>query len=300
MATSERVVGISISERAVQAVEVGRNGPQLTLHALDEWENPFPPDGAGEGQGGVEQFTELLSAFMKVNQVKARKVSVALDTGLLFIIRIPIEAGLTRSEIGERLIWELSQYFPGAGPKDFISDITTLTEVEGGKWKEVLSVSVKRASAMALRKILSQLVLELSILDADHFSADTALRLNYPDTYRKQVALVGIKENRVDVSVLRNGTLATYRYFCVQSNKEIIEQVGALSRETQGIQSITTYGPYLDNDLLVQIRRGAALLVEALNPLRHLTISDTLRLADHLSMPSYRFASAVGVALRRD
>ena len=73
-----------------------------------------------------------------------------------------------------------------------------------------------------------------------------------------------------------------------------------LSREALGIYSIMTYGPYLDNDLLIRIRRSSALLVEALNPLRHITVSDTLRLADHLSMPSYRFASAVGVALRRD
>lgn len=142
--------------------------------------------------------------------------------------------------------------------------------------------------------------LTLHVLDVDHFSADTALRVNYPDTNRKYLALVGVKENRLDVSLIKNGNMESYSYSVVQSNKEIVEQIGLLSRETKGIYSITVYGPFLDKDLLVQIRRGSSLLVEALNPLRHVKVSDSLRLADHLSVPSYRFASAVGVALRRD
>jgi hypothetical protein len=114
------------------------------------------------------------------------------------------------------------------------------------------------------------------------------------------LALVGVKENRLDISILRNGNLEGYSYQVVSSNQEIIEAIGALSRQTQGIFSITAYGPYLDTDLLHRIRRASALLVEALNPLRHVSVADSLRLADHLTAPSYRFASAVGVALRRE
>ncbi|MEK9139232.1 MAG: hypothetical protein AAB393_19100, partial [Bacteroidota bacterium] len=96
------------------------------------------------------------------------------------------------------------------------------------------------------------------------------------------------------------GNMESYSYCVVQSNKEIVDQIATLARESKGIHSLTVYGPYLDKDLLVQIRRASQLLVEALNPLRHVKVADSLRLADHLSVPSYRFASAVGVALRRD
>jgi hypothetical protein len=50
----------------------------------------------------------------------------------------------------------------------------------------------------------------------------------------------------------------------------------------------------------VQIRRASSILVEAMNPLRHVQVSDALRVAEHLSMPTYRFAAPVGVALRQD
>jgi hypothetical protein len=219
---------------------------------------------------------------------------------MLFLNSMPIDQGLTRSEINDRVKWELSQYFPGVNSGDFITDVHILTEHANDPYNEALSVSVRRHDAATVQKAAAAVGMELAIVDADHFAADTALRINYPDTYRKYIALIGVKENRLDISLMRNGSLESYRYLIVQSNQEIIEGIASLARKTPGIYSITVYGPYLDRDLLTQIRRGSPILVEALNPLRHVNVSDNLRLADHLTVPSYRFAAAVGVALRRD
>ncbi len=299
MPVQEFTIGIALSDRGVQAVELARNGPATTLLAIDEWENTISFDD-GERGLGREKFLDYMTAFIKVNQVKARRASVAMDTSLLFISMLPMEEGLTRNEIAEHITWELSQYFPDLPPKEFISDIHTATRPDSEHWREVLSVSVRRSHAAAIQKMLGELGLELHILDVDHFAADTALRLNYPDSYRKYIALVGVKENRLDISMIRNGSMESYAYAVVGSNREIVERVARLSEEARGVHAITTYGPYLDRDLLLQIRRSSRLLVEAMNPLRHIQVSDTLRIADHLSMPSYRFAAAVGAALRRD
>ncbi len=299
MASRELVLGLSISDRSVQAVEMEQDGPSNTLLAIDEWDNTFPT-GTTEDTRGIEQFQEYLSAFIKVNRVKAKRVSVALDTSSLFINSFPLEEGVSRIELNEHVNWELSQFFPDVAAKEFVTDIHVMTQNPVERWNHVLSVSVRRKDAYALQSAVARLGLNLFILDVDHFSADTALRVNYPDAERKYLALVGVKENRLDVSLLRNGNLESYRYAVIQSNQEIVDQVGELSTHVKGIQSITVYGSYLDKDLLVLIRRASELLVEALNPLRHVKVSDTLRLADHLSVPSYRFASSVGVALRRE
>lgn len=299
MASRELVLGLSITDRSVQAVEVEQEGPANTLLAIDEWENTLPAGGADDGHG-ADRFAEYLSAFLKVNRVKARRASVALDTSSLFINSFPMEDGLSHVDINEQIQWELGQFFPGSRPNEFVTDVHVMPRSPADAWTSVLSVSVRRRDAYAVQSAVGRLGLGLHIVDVDHFSADTALRVNYPDTERKYLALVGVKENRLDISLLRNGNLESYSYAVVQSNQEIVQQIGALSRDVRGIQSITVYGPHLDKDLLVLIRRGSALLVEALNPLRHVKVADSLRLADHLSVPSYRFASAVGVALRRE
>jgi len=299
MADKVQVLGLSLSDKGVQAAEIEQEGSSNTLLAIDEWENTLP-EKAGRNGHGIDQFLEYLSAFMKVNRVQARRVSVALDTSQVFINTIPMEAGILRPEMNEQIEWELSQYFPDVPSKAFITDVHPLTHHTTERWNEMLTVSVNRRDAYAIQQALVKLGLSLHVVDVDHFSADTALRFNYPDTNQKFLALVGIKENRLDISLIKNGNMESYSYSAVQSNAEIVEHVSRLSRETRGIFSITVYGPFLDNDLLVQIRRNSSLLVEALNPLRHVRVSDTLRLADQISAPSYRFASAVGVALRRD
>jgi Tfp pilus assembly PilM family ATPase len=295
----ESVLGLSLSDKSVQAVEIEHDGTFNTLLAVDEWENSLPAK-AEENGHGVDKFVEYLAVFIKVNRVKARRVSIALDTAQLFLNTISMEEGLPRLEMNEQINWELSQYFPETSPKDFITDIHVLRQHQTESWNEVLSVSLRRHDAYTVQQAVAKLGLTIHVIDVDHFSADTALRVSYPDSTRKHLALVGIKENRLDISLIQNGNVEAYSYCVVDSNQEIAEQIGTLSRETKGIYSITVYGPYLDNDLLVQIRRASSLLVEALNPLRHVRVSDSLRLADHLAVPSYRFASAVGVALRRD
>ena len=301
MAPKELSLGLSISGEGVQAVEIERANSSGTLLAIDEWGNSFPFDEASGNNGSSSQgFQEYLQAFMKVNRVKATQVSVALDTSLLFLNTMPVEDGLPRPRINEIVDWELHQYFPELQPKEFITDVHVMSTHRDQGWNELLAVSIRRRHTAAVKEVLRAMGLSLRIVDVDHFSADMALRINYPDTYRRYLALIGVKKNRLDISLMKNGTLQSYSYLVVKSDQEIVDQIATLSRETKGIYSITVYGPHLDNELLVQIRRGSALLVEALNPLRHISVSDTLRLADHLSVPSYRFASAVGVALRRD
>lgn len=299
MASRDLILGLSISDRSVQAVELEQDGPANTLLAIDEWENTFPL-GGGDDTQGTDQFLEYLAAFMKVNRVKAKRVSVALDTASLFINSFPLEENASRLELNEHVNWELRQFFPDVAPRDFVTDVHVMTSAPAERWRRILSVSVRRRDAYAVQNAMAKLGLALHVLDVDHFSADTALRINYPDAERKVLALVGVKENRIDISLLRNGTLQSYTYSVIQSNQEIIDQIGEVSREIRGITSISVYGPHLDKDLLVLIRRGSSLLVEALNPLRHITVADSVRLADHLSVPFYRFASAVGVALRRE
>jgi Tfp pilus assembly PilM family ATPase len=299
MAVKQSILGISLSDKSLQAVEIEQDGNSNTLTAIDEWENSFATHKEDDGHG-EEKFVDYLTAFMKVNRVKAKKISVALDTAQLVLNTIPLEDSLSRIELNEHMNWELSQYFPDTPPKEFITDVHVLTQHQTENWNEVLSVSVRRSDAYRVQRVVTKLGLDLHVLDVDHFSADTALRTNYPDTNRKYLALIGVKENRLDISLIKNGNMESYSYCAVQSDKEIVDQIATLARETKGIYSITVYGPYLDKDLLVQIRRASTMLIEALNPLRHVKVADSLRLAEHLTVPSYRFASAVGVALRRD
>jgi Tfp pilus assembly PilM family ATPase len=296
----ERIVGISITGTSVHAVELSKSGVVSTLHAIDEWENPFGTGPEEADPQALDLFTEYLAAFIKINQVKATHASVALDSSSLFIHRLPVEENSSDGAIREQIRWEIEQYFPGIPSSEFITDYHRMARFPSVRLNEVLSVTVRRTTAQGLEKALANVGLRLHILDADQFSAETTFRQNYPDALRRHIALVGIKGHRIDTTVLKNGNMEAYAFAPVQTLDDICERIATLSRDNAGVPSIVVYGPALTAALLTQIRHGVSVLVEALNPLRNVTIANTLRVGEHLSTPSYRFAAVLGVALRRD
>jgi Tfp pilus assembly PilM family ATPase len=306
---NENILGLAIGERSIQAVEVTRTGSASTVTAIDDWENTLLGTGKEERIDGARQFTDTLGSFLKANRVKAFTASVALDTSFMILHTFPCEDGTDRADLLKAFAWEMKQLRPEDDPKQFITDVHMIrvpARTDAGEEAPTeartacMGVAVRRSDVRTLSQILTSFGLKIGFIDADQFSADGSLRLNYPDSYRRHLALVGIKEHRVDISILRDGSLEDYRYSLVTSDAEIATVVGRVARESPGIQSIVTWGPYLDRDLLVRIRRASPMLVEAMNPLRHVQVSDALRIAEHLSMPSYRFAASVGVALRQD
>jgi Tfp pilus assembly PilM family ATPase len=299
MPLTTTILGLSFCERRVQAAVITHEGESHTLLAIDEWPDTITTSGNNDGMG-TEDFLETLQTFLRVNRVRPDKVSLALDSSRLFISTIPIEENTSRLERSEFIQWEITQYFPDAHPGEFITAVHPLTDNRIDRWIRALSVSARRSEVQPLQRALKRAGLDVFVIDVDHFSADTALKVNYPDASRKYLALAGIKESRVDISLIRQGVLEAYSYHSVSSNTEIVNTIAGLSREVSGLHSVVTYGAYLDPDLLAHIRQGSSILVEALNPLRHVRVLESLFIADHLSVPSYRFIPAIGVALRQD
>lgn len=294
------ILGISITGQSIHAVEVAKQGLTSTIRAIDEWTNPLAPGSQEPDAQALELLTEYLAAFLKVNQIRANHASIALDTDSLFIHRLPIEDQTSENTIKDQIRWELEQYYPGAQDAEFVTAHHRMSRFPSVRLNEVLSVSVRRRTAQAFERVLSTLGLRLHILDADHFSAESALRMNYPDSLRRHIALLGVKPRRLDISTLKNGNLESYSYTLLESTGQLVEEIGRLSRQHAGVFTIVVYGPGLTAELLHDIRRGSSTLVEALNPLRQVAVAESLRVADHLSTPSYQFAAAIGVALRRD
>ena len=128
MPARDFILGLSLSGGGVQAVELERDGAKTTLLTIDEWEDVLSPRPGDAGAPDIVEFQRQLARFMSTNQVRAEKVSVALDTAILFINSLPIEQGLTRTEINDHVRWELSQYYPDTDPAEFMQEISTLSK----------------------------------------------------------------------------------------------------------------------------------------------------------------------------
>ncbi len=290
-------LGVYLSEQMAHVVALEQDGSSNVLRAFAEWPSTLF-NYAGDDTPGVDEFVEHLSSFLTSHNLKPQMVSIALDSALLFINTVPFSQSASRSEIDEQVEWELKAYFPDAPRESFISDMHILSG--NSKQNNILMVSVRRDLIQKLYRSLSRLRLGLDIVDVDHFSADNALRFNFPETMNKFVALIGLKEGRIDTSLIRYNDLESYSYTLYASQSEMVAQIGKVSKETKGLSSISLYGIDLNTEKLTQIRDASAVPVEALNPLRSIQLANSVRANLDPTFASYRYCAAVGAALRRD
>ncbi|MEO8167887.1 MAG: pilus assembly protein PilM [bacterium] len=291
------ILGIYLSEDLAQVVALEQDGSSNLLRAITEWPSTLF-NYAGDDTPGVDEFVERMSAFLAAHNLKPQMVSVALDSSLLFINSVPVSQNATRSDIDEQVEWELKTYFPDSPRDSFISDMHVLSGT--GKVNNVMMVSARNDLVQKLYRSLSRLRLGLDIVDVDHFSVDNALRFNFPETSNKLIALIGLKRGRMDTSYIRYNDLEAYSYALYSLPEEAVAQIGKVSNDTKGLSSISIYGTHLSADSLGQIRNVSAVPVEALNPLRSVQLSSSVRANINSTFASYRYCAAVGAALRRD
>lgn len=295
-----RILGLSIEESAVRAVELLRKEDRIMVLAADTWANTLPPPGETMSDENVGAFKEALDAFLKVNRVKAQHVAVALDTSGLFITTIPLPETSTREDIHHQIVWELQQFFPDVAPSDFVHDTHRLVVDRQHGTAEFLCVAARRQYARTLQAMLSDRGFHLDLVDADHFGAEHALRAGYPEVSQKQILLAGVKKDRIDLSVLRNSALSAYDFVTPEGPDGLAAELARQQQLVPGLESIMAYGPALDDDTIAALRKALTIPVEAVDPFRSLEVSAPARLSAGLQLPPHWYTAAIGVALRNE
>jgi Tfp pilus assembly PilM family ATPase len=283
-------LGLSICEDAVHIVAIARQGRIGTLTAIAEWQNSvgITPD----------ILQERIGAFLRANEISFSETSLALDTSQMFLHFFPAATHADEKSVHGKAEWELDQFFPDAKHSEFITDTHTMVLSRQKPWREILAVSVKRAEVREIRTVLTALRLHTRIVDVDHFSAEHAFRLNYPERGPEVVALVGVKRARIDISILRDHELAWYSYAVPRSHQDGVDIIAGIHRIYPEIQRVVLYGPTLKHQMITEVSDASSLPVEALNPFLQVQRSSSLLLADHFLASPYRFSAAVGAALR--
>lgn len=292
------VLGLYLSDSTTQALALEHTPVGMVVRALAEWKSSLFSY-AGDDTPGVDEFVEHLSPFIRDNNLAIKSASVTLDSGLLFINTIPMRDSASRSEIADHLRWELNEYFPTMS-ESFISDTHQLASKSDEIHDTTLMVSVRRDRIQTIKRSLSRLQLDLDIVDVDHFSADTALRQNYPDTANKLVALVGIKERRIDFSVIHHNETESYSYMVATTANEIVQRASEMANSTRNLTSLSIYGTHLTPEILSQLREATQTPIETVNPFRSIDVADSVRLRGDPTLTSYRYCPVVGVALRNN
>lgn len=293
------VLGLYLGESLTQAVLLQLNASSAELLAIREWPSRLF-EFAGDDTPGIDELSDQLSEIIAQAPAHPSHAAIAIDSSKVFITVFPFPGSATRDQITQQVHWELSQYYPDDPYRGFISDFHILPGRHEMQSKKVMCVAVRRDRIDRIRKVLTRVNLEPALVDVDHFSADVAMRRNYPDTGGKFIAFFGVKAARLDASFIRYNDLESYTYALHTGTSSVVARIQSTVENIKGLSHIMLYGSDLTGEIIEGVRSAMSLPVEVTNPLRTIDIAAPARSEGAHLQQSHRFAAAIGVAMRRD
>jgi len=301
---SNRYVGVSFLRGKMQLAEV-EHKKKLTVTVLAESDTVLDFAQAGVNLSAdhpqLDTFVIELRELLKQQKVSAEYISFALPPDPVFINIIPVDPGLTGKDLANFLQWEVDQYFPDASPKEFIIDSHGLP-LENSAAQQTFMVAVRRGMAAFLQRTVEGLKMKLNIIDIDQFSTEKTLITNYPEILEHDIVLFGLRYRGVDASLIHNGQMTDYRAFHydgdVQPIKPIVEYLKYLKQKDNSTPAaLLLHGIDVAQELVNSLRTETGIKQTlAMNALRKINAAE--KLYEPFVKESYRFASAIGLALR--
>ncbi len=299
-----RHVGISFCNGHIQLAEI-ELGKRKAVTALAEAQSNIDLVEAGihlsADHPQVATLAGELKELLHRNKVSAKTISFALPAEPVFINIMPLSPTLKGPSLGDYLQWELKQYFPNAGPKDFIVDSHPLAGGEK-EFHPAFVVGVRRGMVAFLQKVTRDLKMDLHIVDVDHLTTEKTISLNYPEVAGHHVALFCLRMTGLIGSVLRDGETIDYRSFPVQLPGDCAKTVSAYLKDLKQLDGMKDpdalffYGLDVPPDVLKQIRSETNIQAIIVNSLRKLPVAG--KIFQQYTKSSNRFAPAIGLGLR--
>lgn len=301
---SKRFLGVSFYDHRLQLAEV-ELGKKPIVHALAEEETTvdLSTDAASlsANHPKVASLASEISALITRTNASANDISFTLPTNSSFITTMPVDPSLKDDALKEYVKWEVRQYFPDAGPKDFITDAYVLPSKQKDA-RLMFVVAVRRGMVAFLQKVASQLQLSLHIVDIDHFSTEKTLIANYPEIKKETVALVGVQHAGIDASLVKNHEMVDYRGYAGDQTSSLGSTIAQYLQyvkqkdEVGSLACIYLHGNHVPTDILPTLGSETGIETVLLNAFHTLTAAESVDKT--LAAESHRFAAAIGVALR--
>ena len=301
MKTTERYIAIIIEHQNLTAVEIAHSPKGYTLTAAGSFishldfddQELFEQPGASQRE---KLFANELSIFLKKIGSGSKHFSFGLNSKMVMLQTVPMDSSFGENEIDQQAKWELNQYFLDSHPHSFSVSAVPLQGDMDALHTPTLVLAVRKSFVNFLTRVCGQSGATLNIVDVDHFAAENAFLVNYPEAVTRRCLLVGADEESFDVSVLVAGQTTDVSVVPRSSMSDISQLVAYI--QAMKPEAIYFHGRIVTADLVAEVAAASGVPAEILNPFQKVVLPKSVgNYAEILRAPQ-SYAAAVGLALR--
>ena len=282
-------VGFNITENKLQLIEVVEKSKKYYLECVDE--ETFPELLNFQSSDFINILQTAFDNLNQRNQLKSKKVSVALPADLFRIFSFPLEASLDEIKLSEQIEWEFSMLFPTLS---FSDHIIRQKKISKGinSYPEILVIAIDQKPVKALYDFLIKNNLALQFIDYAHFTSDLLINKN------NSISIYTSK-NAISFCSYSNNELIGYRKFDPNNNVNLIDYLNnSISQMDNNLSEFFISGDVKFDALQREIEDSLKISFNIIDPFSRIQLSESFIQNDHFVNQKNLFSSAAGICFR--
>lgn len=239
-------------------------------------------------------FNELLLR----KPLNTNNISFSFPHNFFRIFQLPIDSGITSTDLYDHLKWEVSVLYPDFDPEAFIIRHIENIDESNKKVKKAVVFAALKKYLKVVHKFCARNNLSLKSVDNAHITADVFLLNKNSDSAAASILL---DEKTFSISILKNKQYEYFKTFEINSIAEFLEKLKVEfdSMSNFNIEgNLFISGNFISENLLNKLNEATGRQVDLLNPFEKLKISPGLDSNKFISTNPHSFTSAAGIALR--
>ena len=285
------------SERTyIALLNTAREGMEV-LHV-----NAFPQTLRSESD--ISLLSQIISKDLAPYFGMVQQVNFSIPIEKVYIYQVP-NADLSRKEeIRILLNEEIKQVEPDKTADDFSIMLIPGHATENGS-KHMLAVLTDRTLISMCKECFTSFKVPVKFTQNSQFAAHSACLANYPEYAKKTIALLGVQDRFVDVSVLNEGNLAFYSLYGIPEDEDFGSVcckvlTSILPQYIPSPDLVLLFGEGLRKDLLDGLAEALNMETKRFNAFRGLlsTTSLTIGSIALCNKAAHVFPPAIGASLK--
>ncbi len=310
------IIGLSLIDNQLRIVEGVKQLPnefEVTQLAQGRVRQPFNFDVFAD-KNMPRRFAEDISRLYETQDFKVKDVAFSLDSRMVFVKKISVDAQLEPDLLKDQIKWEVGQ-FTVSPVKDYIVDFENLNSNTNGSLSSMLVVVVRKKIVKFLKELFKHTDLRLKVIDVDVFSAQRALQLNYEYNIEDKICLLSIEENKIYLSILKGKSFfLTYDVplqdekgveLSIESTARLISKElrriildNQLGKGVEDLSDIFLYGDAVEDGLLEELQNSYDVHIDKANPFRKIKLPARIKEDEAVQSRFERYMVPIGAALR--
>jgi hypothetical protein len=281
---------LSISEPTTKGLSLSYINSTLNYIDLENLDD----DGSVKG---IEELDMILSNL----DFTIDKVDVTIPAESVLVTQFPGRHGMSELELSELIALEIRQAYPQFNPNDFSSNIIPMADRLDGQTM-MLAVIIPFEIIKSVHKILGKYDIPIDNIEISQLNAQNSFLYNYPENIYKTTAIVGVQNNFIDLSIVKNMKPIYYDLISFTDKNQIgillLEEFDILNTSVANdIEDIFFFGTGLTNDVLTVAQQtfdGTGINHLRLNAFRMVSTKLTEREIEYCSRTMHIYPPCIG------